>query len=169
MSDPKEFSGMQLSLPAMLRERERLRSLGRRLVFTNGCFDLLHSGHVQYLTAARALGDALVVGLNSDASVQRNKGPLRPIVGERERARLLLALRCVDYVVLFDDDTPLHLIEALRPDVLVKGRDWEGNVVGSEAVEAAGGKVVLADLVPNRSTSGLIERILALHAPTGDA
>ena len=147
----------------MRRERERLRADGQRVIFTNGCFDILHGGHVQYLTAARGQGDVLIVGVNSDASVRRNKGPRRPIVPEDERAALLLALRCVDYVVVFDEDTPERLIETLLPDVLVKGRDWAHFVAGREAVEAAGGRVVLADLVPGRSTTSLIERILAVH------
>ena len=154
-----QFSGRRLERDAMRAERERLRAAGRRVVFTNGCFDILHVGHAQYLAQARALGDVLVVGLNSDASVRRNKGPLRPIMPEADRADLLLALRCVDYVVLFDEDTPLELIEALLPDVLVKGRDWAHQVVGREAVEAAGGRVVLADLVAGRSTTDIIARV----------
>ena len=154
-----QFSGRRLERDAMRAERERLRAARRRVVFTNGCFDILHVGHAQYLAQARALGDVLVVGLNSDASVRRNKGPLRPIVPEADRADLLLALRCVDYVVLFDEDTPLELIEALLPDVLVKGRDWAHQVVGREAVEAAGGRVVLADLVAGRSTTDIIARV----------
>ncbi len=158
------FSGLRLDWDAMREERARLRAAGRRVVFTNGCFDILHLGHVQYLAFARSQGDALVVGLNSDASVRRNKGPRRPIVPEDERAALLLALRCVDYVVLFDEETPLRLVEHLVPDVLVKGRDWAHYVAGREVVEAAGGCVVLADLVPGRSTTGLVERILALHS-----
>ncbi|NLF22519.1 MAG: D-glycero-beta-D-manno-heptose 1-phosphate adenylyltransferase [Lentisphaerae bacterium] len=158
-----QFSGRRLDEAAMRRERERLRADGQRVVFTNGCFDILHGGHVQYLTAARGQGDVLIVGVNSDASVRRNKGPRRPIVPEDERAALLLALRCVDYVVVFDEDTPERLIETLLPDVLVKGRDWAHFVAGREAVEAAGGRVVLADLVPGRSTTSLIERILAVH------
>ncbi len=154
-----QFSGRRLERDAMRAERERLRAARRRVVFTNGCFDILHVGHAQYLAQARALGDVLVVGLNSDASVRRNKGPLRPIVPEADRADLLLALRCVDYVVLFDEDTPLELIESLLPDVLVKGRDWAHQVVGREAVEAAGGRVVLADLVAGRSTTDIIARV----------
>jgi len=157
------FSGQRLDWDAMRDERERLRAAGRRVVFTNGCFDILHLGHVQYLAFARSQGDVLVVGLNSDASVRRNKGPRRPIVPEDERAALLLALRCVDYVVLFDEATPERLVERLVPDVLVKGRDWAHFVAGREVVEAAGGRVVLADLVPGRSTTGLVERILAVH------
>lgn len=156
-------SGQLLDLESMCAERARLRAAGRRVVFTNGCFDLLHRGHIVYLNEARALGDALVVGLNSDVSVRRGKGPLRPIVGEDDRAALLLALRCVDYVVLFDEDTPQALVERLLPDVLVKGRDWAHFVAGREAVEAAGGRVVLADMVPGHSTSDMVARILALH------
>jgi rfaE bifunctional protein nucleotidyltransferase chain/domain len=156
-------TGQRLEWEAMRVERERLRAAGKRVVFTNGCFDILHCGHVHYLTGARALGDVLVVGLNSDASVRRNKGPLRPILPEDDRAELLLALRCVDYVVLFDDETPLRLIETIIPDVLVKGRDWAHYVAGREVVEAAGGRVELADLVPGRSTTNVIERILAAH------
>ncbi len=156
-------TGQRLEWEAMRVERERLRAAGKRVVFTNGCFDILHCGHVQYLAGARALGDVLVVGLNSDASVRLNKGPLRPILPEDDRAELLLALRCVDYVVLFDDETPLRLIETIIPDVLVKGRDWAHYVAGREVVEAAGGRVELADLVPGRSTTNVIERILAAH------
>ncbi len=157
------FSGRRLDLEAMCAERARLRAAGRRVVFTNGCFDLLHRGHVEYLAAARALGDVLIVGLNSDASVRRNKGPSRPLVGEDDRAALLLALRCVDYVVLFGEETPQRLIERLLPDVLVKGRDWARFVAGREAVEAAGGRVELLDLLPGRSTSAIVARVLALH------
>jgi rfaE bifunctional protein nucleotidyltransferase chain/domain len=160
------LSGKRVDLETMVAERERLRDAGRRVVFTNGCFDILHLGHVQYLTFARRQGDVLVIGLNSDASVRRNKGPKRPIVPEEERAALLLALRCVDYVVLFDEETPEKLIGRLVPDVLVKGRDWAHFVAGREVVEAAGGRVVLADLVPGRSTTGTIERILEVYGGT---
>jgi rfaE bifunctional protein nucleotidyltransferase chain/domain len=157
------LSGKRVDLETMVAERERLRDAGRRVVFTNGCFDILHLGHVQYLTFARRQGDVLVIGLNSDASVRRNKGPKRPIVPEEERAALLLALRCVDYVVLFDEETPEKLIGRLVPDVLVKGRDWAHFVAGREVVEAAGGRVGLADRVPGRSTTGTIERILEVY------
>ena len=148
------------TLPAL---RAKWREEGKRVVFTNGCFDILHLGHVTYLSWARAQGDILVVGLNSDASVRRNKGPKRPIVGERDRAALLLSLRCVDYVCIFDEDTPYDLISLIVPDVLVKGRDWAGNVVGSDIVEAAGGRVALADLVAGRSTTGIIECVLDVY------
>ena len=157
------FSGRYLTLEEMVAERQRLKAAGKRLVFTNGCFDILHLGNATYLAWARAQGDALVVAINTDASVRRNKGPKRPIVGQDDRAALLLALRCVDYVILFDEDTPEHVIAAIVPDVLVKGRDWAGNVVGSDIVEAAGGEVRLADLVAGRSTTGIIERVLDVY------
>ncbi|OGU11171.1 MAG: bifunctional heptose 7-phosphate kinase/heptose 1-phosphate adenyltransferase [Geobacteraceae bacterium GWC2_58_44] len=140
------------------------RSRGKQVVFTNGCFDLLHVGHVKYLQKARELGDLLVVGLNSDASVKRLKGERRPLIEESERAHILAALDCIDYVVLFDEDTPLTLIEALAPAVLVKGGDYsiEG-VVGREVVEAAGGRVELVQFVDGRSTSRIIDKILASY------
>ncbi|MEW6219496.1 MAG: D-glycero-beta-D-manno-heptose 1-phosphate adenylyltransferase [Thermodesulfobacteriota bacterium] len=136
------------------------RAAGSRIVFTNGCFDLLHAGHVQYLEEARRQGDFLVVGLNSDASVAAIKGPGRPVNTEADRARVLAALGCVDLVVLFGETTPLALIEALRPQVLVKGADWaEEAIVGAPQVQAWGGQVVRIPLLAGRSTSGLIERI----------
>lgn len=144
--------------------RDRLVAEGKTLVFTNGCFDILHRGHVTYLEFARAQGDALVVGLNSDASVRRNKGkadgPPRPINCEEDRAFVLAALRCVDAVVIFDEDEPRELIAALLPQVLVKGRDWAHYVSGRDIVEAHGGRVVLADMVEGRSTTNTIGRIL---------
>ena len=143
----------------MLKERKRLRGQGRSLVFTNGCFDILHTGHTQYLEFARKQGDALVVGLNSDSSVRKNKGPSRPVNAEADRAQVLAALECVDYVVIFDDDEPAAIIGKLLPDVLVKGEDWAHYVSGREAVEASGGKVVLAPLVPGKSTTGTIKRL----------
>lgn len=131
-----------------------------RLVFTNGCFDLLHRGHAAYLNAAAALGDRLLVGLNSDASVRRLKGPGRPVLPLDDRAYLLASLEAVDAVVVFDEDTPLRLIEALLPDVLVKGADYRPEeVVGRDVVEEAGGDVMLLELEEGRSTSGLLERI----------
>ncbi len=148
-----------LPVGAMLTAREQLRSAGKRLAFTNGCFDILHPGHVDYLAFARRQGDALVVGVNSDASVQRNKGPSRPIVPEGDRCKVLAALEAVDYVVLFDEDEPVELIGQIIPDVLVKGRDWAHYVSGREVVEANGGEVVLADMVEGRSSTNIIERI----------
>ncbi|WP_173197982.1 D-glycero-beta-D-manno-heptose-7-phosphate kinase [Geobacter sp. SVR] len=141
------------------------RARGKKVVFTNGCFDLLHAGHVKYLQKARSLGDLLVLGLNSDASVRRLKGEKRPLIGEEERAHILAALDCIDYVVLFDEDTPLELITALQPQILVKGGDYtpEG-VVGREVVEACGGHVELVTFVDGKSTTGIIERILERYA-----
>lgn len=148
---------------AMATEREHLRSVGKIVVFTNGCFDILHSGHITYLDFARRQGDVLVLGMNSDDSVRRNKGDDRPINDEQERAQVLAALECIDYVVLFDEDEPASLVDALLPDVLVKGEDWAHYVSGREAVESAGGKVVLAKMVDGRSTTGTIERILKVY------
>lgn len=140
------------------------RAAGRRLVFTNGVFDLLHPGHIRYLTDARALGDALIVGVNSDRSVHAIKGPTRPLTPERERAEVLLALACVDAVVIFDEDTPYDIIRVVQPDVLVKGADWaEDRIVGRDIVEGRGGKVVRIELSPGFSTTSLVERIRLLH------
>lgn len=136
------------------------RQAGKRVVFTNGVFDLLHPGHVRYLTAARALGDVLVVAVNSDRSVRANKGPERPITPEAERAEILEALMCVDAVVVFDEETPAAVIDALQPDVLVKGADWAADaVVGRETVEARGGEVVRIPVEQGWSTSSIIEKI----------
>jgi rfaE bifunctional protein nucleotidyltransferase chain/domain len=146
--------------PQTLRDdRASFRALGRRVVFTNGCFDILHTGHLSLLEQARAAGDVLVVGINSDASVKRIKGESRPVINEAERAEALLALECVDRVVIYDEDTPLATINALRPDVLVKGADWAiDRIVGREEVEGWGGKVVRIELVPDRSTTALIQK-----------
>lgn len=138
----------------------RLRAAGRRIVFTNGVFDLLHPGHVHYLEAARAEGDALLVGVNSDRSVAAVKGPGRPITPEGERAEILAALAVVDGVVIFDEETPLALIARLQPDVLVKGADWPADqIVGREVVEARGGRVVRVPVLGGYSTTALIERV----------
>jgi D-beta-D-heptose 7-phosphate kinase / D-beta-D-heptose 1-phosphate adenosyltransferase len=148
----------------ILDRAQLIRSFGRprdeTVVFTNGCFDILHRGHVAYLFAARALGDHLVIGVNTDASVRRLKGPDRPVVQEYDRAFVLAGLGCVDAVTLFDEDTPAHLIAALLPDVLVKGGDYMPDaVVGRHDVEAAGGRVVIIPFVEGRSTSSLLHRI----------
>ncbi|MEJ2420940.1 MAG: D-glycero-beta-D-manno-heptose 1-phosphate adenylyltransferase [Acidobacteriota bacterium] len=136
------------------------REQGRRIVFTNGCFDLLHAGHVRYLFAARKMGDILVVGLNTDDSVRRLKGPDRPVTTQEDRAEILAALSCVDAVTLFDEDTPLRLIETITPHVLVKGADWAPDeVVGRRHVEAHGGKVITVPLSKGRSTTGLLDKI----------
>jgi D-beta-D-heptose 7-phosphate kinase/D-beta-D-heptose 1-phosphate adenosyltransferase len=139
---------------------ERLHASGHRVVFTNGVFDLLHPGHLRYLRHSRLLGDALIVGVNSDRSVRSIKGPTRPINPDAERAEILAALDCVDAVVIFDEDTPYELISRVKPDVLVKGADWaEEAIVGRELVEARGGRVVRAPLQPGYSTTRIIERI----------
>lgn len=145
-----------------VRAATERRARGERLVFTNGCFDILHPGHVRYLQQARGLGEMLLVGLNSDASVRRLKGPDRPVVCEGDRATVLAALESVDYVVLFGEDTPLELIRAVQPDVLVKGGDWAvEQIVGREVVEAGGGRVLAIPFVAGHSTTGVIERIEA--------
>jgi len=147
----------------LVRKRGELRGEGRTLVFTNGCFDLLHPGHVRYLAEARALGDALVVALNSDRSVRVLKGEGRPILNEQERAEVVAALQSVDYVITFDEETPRDLIATLLPDVLVKGGDWPlDEIVGRQEVEAAGGKVMSLPYIEGSSTTDIIARIKGL-------
>lgn len=149
-----------LSADQMREVREHLRESGARLVFTNGVFDLLHVGHMRYLAQARALGDALVVAINSDRCVRELKGPDRPVFDQDERAEILAALRHVDYVVIFDDISPRRLIGELLPDVLVKGGDYQiDEIHGREEVEAAGGKVIPLPFVPGASTTSLLERM----------
>jgi rfaE bifunctional protein nucleotidyltransferase chain/domain len=134
---------------------------GSKIVFTNGCFDLLHAGHVRYLKAARSHGDVLVVGVNSDCSVRSIKGPRKPIVTQNQRAEVLTALACVDYVTIFNEPDPYHLIESLKPDVLVKGADWqEADIIGADVVKNGGGQVVRIPLVPDISTTRIIEMII---------
>ena len=165
--NPSQPFSMLPELPRILtpeqtrQERDRLHAEGKKLVFTNGCFDILHRGHAQYLAFARAQGDALVVGLNSDASVHRAKGPTRPVNAEQDRAFVLGSLRPVDYVVIFDEDEPRDLISKILPDVLVKGNDWAHYVSGRDIVESHGGKVVLAEMVEGKSTTATIERLRA--------
>ena len=140
---------------------EDLKKKGKRIVFTNGCFDLLHLGHIRYLEKAKILGDILVVGVNSDHSVQNLKGPKRPILPEEERAEILSGLGCVDYITIFDEEDPLELISTLQPDILVKGGDWtKETTVGREVVERSGGEVVILPFVEGASTSNLIDTIL---------
>jgi D-beta-D-heptose 7-phosphate kinase/D-beta-D-heptose 1-phosphate adenosyltransferase len=147
-------------LERLTAERKAWRAQGLRVAFTNGCFDLLHPGHVRLLEAARAEGNLLVVGLNADASVRRLKGERRPILPEAERAETLLALEAVDRVVVYGEDTPREVIATLLPDVLVKGADWEeGAIVGRDEVVAAGGRVVRVPIVKGRSTTALVERV----------
>ncbi len=149
----------------MRAEARRLKAAGKIVVFTNGCFDILHLGHARYLREARALGDALVVGVNSDGSVKRLKGAGRPLVPEADRAEMLAALEAVDYVTVFEEDTPAALVAELVPDVIVKGGDYRpGDVAGRETVEAAGGRVVIIPLIEGRSTTGLIAKAARLRS-----
>jgi rfaE bifunctional protein nucleotidyltransferase chain/domain len=142
-------------------ERELWKQEGKTVVFTNGCYDLLHPGHVRLLEQARSMGDVLILALNSDASVRRMKGPSRPFVAEEERAEMALALEAVDAVTLFDEDTPRELIGLVLPDVLIKGADWSHFIAGREEVEAAGGKVLTVALEPGYSTTNIVESILS--------
>jgi len=145
---------------------QKLQSAGKTVVFTNGCFDILHSGHIDLLRRARALGDALVVAINSDSSIARIKGSNRPIVPQHERAELLDGLEVVDFVSWFEDDTPLQAILTIHPDVLVKGADWTDNIVGQREVEGWGGKVLSLPLIEGSSTTGIVERVLARYGNT---
>lgn len=149
--------------PDLAAQRCAWRSQGKRVVFTNGCYDILHPGHVRLLERARSLGDVLILALNTDSSVQRLKGPARPFFDEHARAQMALHLEAVDAVTLFDEDTPRELIAALLPDVLVKGADWAHFIAGREEVEAAGGEVYALPLEPGYSTTDIAERILAAH------
>ena len=154
---------MVTSLDQLVEILEAIRGK-KKIVFTNGCFDIIHAGHCHYLARAKSLGDLLVVGLNSDSSVRRIKGPKRPVIPQEQRALVLDSLRPVDYVVIFEEDTPQRLIEAIRPDILVKGGDWElDKIVGREFVESYGGKVVTIPFEHDVSTSKIIERILSLY------
>lgn len=146
---------------ALIAQRRRWKEQGRTVVFTNGCYDILHPGHIRLLESCRSMGDELILALNTDASVQRLKGPKRPMIGERERAALAGGLEAVTAVTLFDEDTPRELIAAVLPDILVKGSDWSHFVAGREEVEAAGGKVVLLPLEPGYSTTATVEEILS--------
>jgi rfaE bifunctional protein nucleotidyltransferase chain/domain len=152
------------SVTAVSEKTHRLQESGKKVVFTNGCFDILHAGHVDLLQRARELGDVLVVAINSDASVRRMKGVNRPIIPENERAELLAGMGMVDFVCVFDEDTPLQAVLKVRPDILVKGADWGLDaIVGGAEVEGWGGKVVALPLVQGKSTSGIVERVLARY------
>ncbi len=156
--------GQLVSLKKLLTELSQNKG---KVVFTNGCFDILHAGHARYLKKARSLGDILIVGLNSDSSVKKIKGRLRPIVPQKDRAELLSALSAVDYVVIFSGETPIKLIEAIVPDILVKGADWKsGEIVGQEVVLKHGGKVRRIQLAKGRSTTNIIEKITQLNKAT---
>ncbi len=149
---------------AMKSTIARLKAQGKKVVFTNGCFDLLHVGHIRYLKRAKKQGHVLVVGLNTDRSVRLIKGEKRPIVSQQERAEVLSALEVVDYVVLFDEPDPFHLIETLRPNVLVKGADWPKNkIIGGDLVEKGGGRIVRVPLVKGASSTGVIEKIIKAY------
>jgi D-glycero-beta-D-manno-heptose 1-phosphate adenylyltransferase len=150
-----------LKLQDLIIILKNLRESGKRIVFTNGCFDILHVGHVRYLAAARSKGDVLVLGLNSDASVKSIKSDSRPVVSQDQRAEVLAGLACVDYITIFDEPDPLTLIQAIKPDILAKGADWEETkIIGSDVVKSYGGEVVRIKLVPDISTSSIIRRIL---------
>ncbi|MBI5969417.1 MAG: D-glycero-beta-D-manno-heptose 1-phosphate adenylyltransferase [Deltaproteobacteria bacterium] len=146
----------------------RLKARRKKVVFTNGCFDILHVGHVRYLLKAKSCGHVLIVGLNTDRSVRLIKGEKRPVVSEKERVEVLAALEVVDYVVFFDEPDPLRLIQALKPDVLVKGSDWpKSQIIGREFVEKMGGQVVRIPLIPGASSTGLIEKIIKVYGGGG--
>ncbi len=150
----------------MVEAREAWRRASKTVVFTNGCYDILHPGHIRLLEKARSQGDVLILALNTDAGVRRLKGALRPIIAERDRVAMALALEAVDAVTLFDEDTPRELIAAVLPDILIKGADWAHFIAGREEVEAAGGKVLALPLEPGYSTTGIMEEILARRADT---
>jgi len=155
-----------LELQDLIKVVNDLRKSGKKIVFTNGCFDILHVGHVRYLAAARSQGDVLVVGLNSDASVRSIKPENRPIVSQNQRAEVLAGLECVDYITVFNEPDPLKIIKELKPDVLVKGGDWiEAEIIGADIVKANGGKVVRVRVVPEISTSRIIQRIVKRYQP----
>jgi D-glycero-beta-D-manno-heptose 1-phosphate adenylyltransferase len=153
--------GSLYSRPELMEARARWRAEGKTVVFTNGCYDILHPGHVRLLERARSLGQILILALNTDASVSRVKGPTRPLIGENERARMALALAAVDAVIFFDEDTPRELIAAVLPDILVKGADWAHFIAGRDEVEAAGGKVMALALEPGFSTTNIERELLA--------
>jgi rfaE bifunctional protein nucleotidyltransferase chain/domain len=162
------LSGRILTWHEAIVRLEREKRNGRRVVFTNGCFDLLHPGHIETLEKARAEGDVLIVGVNSDQSVREMKGAGRPIVPEQERAEVLAALACVDGVVVFDQPTPREIVSALAPDVLAKGGDWANDrIIGREEVEAAGGRVVRVPVLAGYSTSAMVEKIQRLDRAGG--
>jgi D-glycero-beta-D-manno-heptose 1-phosphate adenylyltransferase len=156
-----------LTIDAAATWAEDQRRAGRRVVFTNGVYDLVHPGHIEYLEAAKAAGDLLIVAVNSDRSVRANKGPARPILPEDERAELIAALRVVDAVVIFDAETPADVVQRIQPDVLVKGADWAANaIVGRDTVEARGGRVLRIDLVPGYSTTAIVDKVRRLPRRT---
>ena len=148
----------------LVRARQDWKCAGKKVVFTNGCYDLLHPGHIRLLESARSLGDILILALNTDASVQRLKGPNRPLMNQDQRAQVALALQAVDAVTFFDEDTPRELISVVLPDILVKGADWSHFIAGREEVEAAGGQVLALPLEPGYSTTNVVDEILKRSA-----
>jgi D-glycero-beta-D-manno-heptose 1-phosphate adenylyltransferase len=148
----------------LIAARADWKRAGKKVVFTNGCYDVLHPGHIRLLEAARSLGDVLILALNTDASVQRLKGPTRPLISQDQRAELSAALAAVDAVTFFDEDTPRELIAAVLPDILIKGADWTHFIAGREEVEASGGRVLALPLEPGYSTTGIVEQVLARTA-----
>jgi rfaE bifunctional protein nucleotidyltransferase chain/domain len=148
----------------LVKARQRWKRAGKKVVFTNGCYDLLHPGHIRLLESARSLGDILILALNTDASVERLKGPNRPLISQRQRADVALALEAVDAVTFFDEDTPRELIAEVLPDILVKGADWSHFIAGREEVEAAGGQVLALPLEPGYSTTNVVDEILKRSA-----
>lgn len=153
-----------VSVKELINRIEPVRRSGKEVVFTNGCFDIIHAGHVRYLSEARSAGEILVLGMNSDKSIRLIKGENRPIVPENQRAEVLAGLWCVDYVVFFDEPDPLKLIQAIKPDTLVKGEDWdEDKIVGADFVKAQGGRVLRIKVVPDISTSSIIEKIIRIY------
>lgn len=164
MAEKKEMRDKIKDRTNLLKTIQALKAQGKKIVFTNGCFDLLHVGHVRYLQEAKKEGDVLVVGLNSDRSVRELKGEDRPLISQAERAEVLAALEMVDFIVIFDEITPLKLINAVEPDVLVKGGDWKReDIVGSEEVESRGGKIVVVPEIPGKSSRNLIDQIAQKH------
>lgn len=152
--------GRFYSRKELVAERALWKRQGKTVVFTNGCYDILHPGHIRLLEKARSLGDVLILALNTDSSVRRLKGDTRPLIGERERSSMALAIQAVDAVTLFDEDTPRELIAEVLPDILIKGADWAHWIAGREEVEAAGGRVLALSLEPGYSTTGIVEEIL---------
>ncbi len=152
----------------LIAERAEWSRAGKKVVFTNGCYDVLHPGHIRLLEAARSLGDVLILALNTDSSVQRLKGPNRPLISQDQRAELAAALAAVDAVTFFDEDTPRELIAAVLPDILIKGADWAHFIAGREEVEAAGGQVLALPLEPGYSTTGILEQILGFQLSSSD-
>jgi D-beta-D-heptose 7-phosphate kinase/D-beta-D-heptose 1-phosphate adenosyltransferase len=164
LSEVREHLGKERTLEQLLPELQRHRATGKRIVFTNGCFDVMHLGHAKYFQFAKQQGDLLVVGVNTDQSIRKLKGEKRPVTPEADRVGLLEEMQSIDYLVRFNEDTPMRLIEAIRPDVLVKGADYrKEQVVGWELVESYGGRIALAPLIDGRSTSAVIQKILEAY------